>query len=176
LPPLITQKGPPQEQLLAALAAVEAACIPGPWGEKQLRDVLGMPGVTLTYVRGESASAEAAPICIDSYCIVQQIVDELEILQIATHPAAQRRGHARRLVEHALGEAAAAGCVAAFLEVRRNNGAAIALYERAGFSVCGVRRGYYPPLPSQNSSDGAAGRAEDALVLRCNLAPDRHAE
>ena len=48
-----------------------------------------------------------------------------------------------------------------FLDVRENNGAAIALYERLGFSLESRRRGYYR---------GAQGR-EDALVMRKSLKP-----
>jgi ribosomal-protein-alanine N-acetyltransferase len=44
-----------------------------------------------------------------------------------------------------------------FLEVRRSNRAARALYHRLGFTLAGVRRGYYrKPL-------------EDAMVLRRRL-------
>jgi len=46
-----------------------------------------------------------------------------------------------------------------FLEVRPSNIAAVALYRCAGFSVIGVRSGYY-----QNASG-----KEDALVMACDL-------
>jgi [ribosomal protein S18]-alanine N-acetyltransferase len=49
-----------------------------------------------------------------------------------------------------------------FLEVRTSNVAAIAFYRLAGFSLIGVRRGYY-----QN-----ANGSEDALVMACDLNQD----
>ena len=59
------------------------------------------------------------------------------------------------------GEGARLGAVRATLEVRRSNDAARQLYERFGFSVAGVRRGYYTKP------------VEDALVLwRDGLAAD----
>jgi ribosomal-protein-alanine N-acetyltransferase len=43
-----------------------------------------------------------------------------------------------------------------WLEVRRSNHRARALYARRGFAEVGLRRGYYP----------GAGRREDAVVMR----------
>ena len=52
-----------------------------------------------------------------------------------------------------LGEGARLGAERATLEVRRSNEPARMLYERFGFSVAGIRRGYYSkPI-------------EDAIVL-----------
>jgi ribosomal-protein-alanine N-acetyltransferase len=84
------------------------------------------------------------------------VADEVEVLFVATHPAHRRRGLARRLLAHALGEAAADGASAALLEVRRSNQGARALYESLGFTAVGERLRYY--------DDG-----EDALLLRAAL-------
>jgi ribosomal-protein-alanine N-acetyltransferase len=46
-------------------------------------------------------------------------------------------------------------CTCVFLEVRASNLAAYKLYEKAGFTEIGVRKGYYPGYIE----------AEDALVL-----------
>ena len=55
----------------------------------------------------------------------------------------QRQGIGRRLLAAGLLWCRAHGSAAVFLEVRRSNRAAIALYERARFSVVGNRPGYY---------------------------------
>ena len=65
-------------------------------------------------------------------------------------------GFGRRLLEHLLERAAAAGIGEAFLEVRPSNLAAIRLYQRLGFEQIGIRRGYYQ----------AADGREDAIVLK----------
>jgi len=57
------------------------------------------------------------------------------------------------LLTRVLREGAALGAKRATLEVRRSNQEARALYERFGFAVAAVRRGYY------------TSPAEDALVL-----------
>jgi ribosomal-protein-alanine N-acetyltransferase len=89
--------------------------------------------------------------------------DEAEILTLAVHPDARRRGIARMLLEAAVAGAAAMGAAAMFLEVSEINHAARSLYETSGFHPAGRRRRYYP--------DGS-----DALVMRrditCGAAAD----
>lgn len=147
---LLAPRGEALTPYLPGLLAIEAACFPTPWSAAELLD--------------ESQHAEGAltllcrpgdPPQVVALCSVRQLYDELHVLQIATAPAEQRRGHADRLLRHALTDAR--GCVAALLEVRSSNHPALRLYqERLGFALIGRRRGYY--------ADG-----EDALVLRRDL-------
>lgn len=69
---------------------------------------------------------------------------EAEIHTIGVDPAHQRRGIGRALLRGLLGVADGVGATV-FLEVRTDNDAARALYETAGFTVVGLRRGYYRP-------------------------------
>jgi ribosomal-protein-alanine N-acetyltransferase len=89
---------------------------------------------------------------------------EADVQTLAVAPVARRRGIGALLLSALLGEAARCGCTSVMLEVRADNGAAIALYERFGFERISVRRGYYPggvdawvmrlrPLP-QEAPDG----------------------
>ncbi|MCY4230461.1 MAG: GNAT family N-acetyltransferase [Alphaproteobacteria bacterium] len=78
---------------------------------------------------------------------------EAEVVMIATHPLAQRRGIATALLNDAC---AALDGDPLFLEVAADNHAARALYARFGFEAVGHRHGYYR-TPS--------GR-QDALILR----------
>lgn len=77
------------------------------------------------------------------------VVDELHVINVATHPNFRRRGVARALLSTAVERAVHAGARLVLLEVRRSNRAAIELYRGLGFSVMGVRRAYY----SDNSED-----------------------
>lgn len=97
--------------------------------------------------------ARAADGAIAGFCSFWRIVDELHINNLAVRPAMRRRGVASALLRYVLAEGARLGAVRATLEVRRSNEAARVLYERFGFSVASVRRGYY------------SHPAEDALVL-----------
>ncbi len=85
---------------------------------------------------------------------VRVVGAEAEILTVGVIPPARRRGIAGQLVAGLLAQARTSGAAQAFLEVRVDNLAARALYERHGFVRVGVRRGYY-----EN------GRV-DALVMR----------
>ena len=86
--------------------------------------------------------------------------EALEIQNVAVHPDWRRRSIGRRLVEHALAEAAAAGADRALLEVRRSNFPALTLYHMLGFRETAVRHQYY--------ADG-----EDALLMELRLGRDR---
>lgn len=84
-----------------------------------------------------------------SFLIGWHVADELHILNIATAPAARRRGFASALLTEAFAYARAHALRIMLLEVRRSNEPAIALYKTFGFSVFGVRRAYY----SDNDED-----------------------
>ncbi len=68
------------------------------------------------------------------------VPEEIEILNLAVHPAYRRLGIARALIS------SLPGCTV-FLEVRESNHAARALYRSAGFRETGVRPGYYQYPP-----------------------------
>jgi ribosomal-protein-alanine N-acetyltransferase len=88
------------------------------------------------------------------FVIGWNILSELHVLQIAVAPPLRRRGYGRVLLD-AL-EAAAVGAEVAWLEVRADNAAALAMYGRADYRQVGVRPRYY-------------GDGGDALVLRKRL-------
>ncbi|MGO3325960.1 ribosomal protein S18-alanine N-acetyltransferase [Gordonia sp. (in: high G+C Gram-positive bacteria)] len=69
---------------------------------------------------------------------------ECEVHTIAVDPEYQGHGYGRALLAALLGVADQEDA-AVFLEVRTDNGPAIALYERNGFAVAGTRRNYYQP-------------------------------
>jgi ribosomal-protein-alanine N-acetyltransferase len=71
------------------------------------------------------------------------IVDELHIATIAVHPDHRRAGIGRRLLVHGLLAGWERGARKAFLEVRKGNLAAQAMYARFGFSINGERKQYY---------------------------------
>lgn len=69
---------------------------------------------------------------------------EFEVHTIGVDPTYQGRGIGRALLDSLLAHAdSSAGGGTVFLEVRTDNAAAIALYERNGFVTVGVRKRYY---------------------------------
>jgi ribosomal-protein-alanine N-acetyltransferase len=127
--------------------AVEEASFTNPWTRQMYLAELDNPGVSFCVI------AVGAARNVVGFCSFWRVVDELHINNLAVLPAFRRRGVAATLLTHVLEEGVACGARRATLEMRRSNEAARALYERFGFSVAGVRTGYYT-RPD-----------EDALVL-----------
>lgn len=86
--------------------------------------------------------------------------DEAELLTLGVHHGHRRLGIARRLAAALMHTAKGAGAKRLFLEVGRNNAAAVALYRGLGFCQVGLRQGYY---------HYAGPRRDDALVLALAL-------
>jgi [ribosomal protein S18]-alanine N-acetyltransferase len=80
--------------------------------------------------------------------------NEAWVNNIAVRRDRQRHGIGRVLLSDLLGHARRLGARHTLLEVAADNGPAQKLYERYGFDVIGVRRGYYQPSNT------------DALVMR----------
>ena len=136
-----------------AMAAAHAHCFDAPWREDEFEDLLEGEGIF-----GFLAD-DGAPLGV---IVCRIAADEMEVLTLGVPPGARRRGIGLALMTAALQQARARRASAAFLEVDVANAAAVALYERLGFQVAGLRRGYY--------DRGAAGKA-DALVMRLDLRP-----
>lgn len=79
-----------------------------------------------------------------------------DVQTIAVSTEVQGQGVGRRLLSELATAARSAGCTHMLLEVRADNAAAIALYERCGFATISTRPRYYP--------DGA-----DARIMRADL-------
>ena len=80
---------------------------------------------------------------LTGYLIVSRYVDAWHVMNIAVDLEVRRLGVASRLLE-VLFELTAGDTRRGYtLEVRVSNRAAIALYERFGFTTSGIRRGYY---------------------------------
>lgn len=134
-----------------ALAALHARCFrsPPPWSAADFAGFLADP---LAFLLSEGDAG---------FLLGRAVAGEAELLTLAVAPEARRRGLGRKLVARFLYQAQLRGAERAFLEVRADNAAAIALYESAGFAPAGRRRGYY------RDKDGSR---TDALVLARELA------
>jgi [ribosomal protein S18]-alanine N-acetyltransferase len=140
------------ERDAAAIAALHAASFHRGWSEDEVEALLAERNV----ITDRAMNGRA--LC--GFIMSRLAGSEAEILSVAVARAAQARGLARRLLDLHLRRLAGLGCRAIFLEVDENNGAAIRLYERAGFRQVSRRANYYP---------GAGGNAAAALVLRRDL-------
>lgn len=95
------------------------------------------------------------------YTVQTQAMDESHLLNLCIGPQWQRQGFGSMLLRYAIRLARSHACVSMFLEVRPSNEAGVALYQRNGFQVIGIRRDYY------RADEGR----EDAVVMRLELGP-----
>lgn len=113
------------------MAAVHAAATDDrPWSEDEFASLLDSPGC---FAAGDARA----------FALVRVILDQAELLTIATHPDHRRQGLARALMADWQAAAARRGATRAFLEVAADNAPARALYDVCGYEAAGLRRGYY---------------------------------
>lgn len=112
----------------ADLAKTHALCFATPraWTAAEFTDLLATPTITLW---GDERA----------FLLTRTVLDETEILTLATHPDQQRHGHARALLEQL--HAQRRGRV--FLEVAADNLPAQRLYQSLGYTAAGQRKNYY---------------------------------
>ena len=138
---------PMTEPDLPAVAALECAAYPYPWSEGSFRDSL---------LTGDDCWLLEVDDELVGHGVLTTVLDDATVLNIAIHPRYQQQGWGQKMLSHLLMAAKAKQAKNCFLEVRKGNVSALALYARAGFQEVGCRRGYYP----------AEGGREDALVLQ----------
>jgi [ribosomal protein S18]-alanine N-acetyltransferase len=130
-----------------SILAIEHASFTNPWTREMYHAELENRGVSFCFLARHPDGRTVG------FCSVWRVLDELHINNLAVLPEYRRAGVATALLERALEQGAASGALRATLEVRRSNDPARLLYERFGFTVAGIRRGYYTKP------------VEDALVL-----------
>jgi ribosomal-protein-alanine N-acetyltransferase len=125
----------------ARMAAIHARAFTDhrPWSDSEFAALLDDPQVFCV--------AQGA----DCFALGRVVLDEAELLTIATDPAAQRQGLARQCLARFLSDCAARGAARVFLEVDAANAPAQALYGVAGFVESGRRKGYYRHADGQRS-------------------------
>ena len=129
------------------LATLHATAFETPWDASVFSSLLTQDGVFALEVA-------------DGFILLRVVADEAEILTLAVRPQARHGGLATALVRQGAAAATEHGATRLLLEVAQDNGAARALYARAGFTQAGRRIGYYAR---------AGGSRADALILARDL-------
>ncbi len=135
---------------LARVAELERASYAFPWSDQIFSDCLRVGYHCVVVEAG-------GEVC--GYAVLSMGAGEAHVLNLCIAEPERRRGIGRALLLELLAHARDRGIRDAFLEVRRSNRTAIALYQALGFECVGQRRGYY------QAQDGR----EDALVYRLEL-------
>ena len=134
---------------ITALCAIEQQVQYAPWTEKLFSDSLERH---VCWVAQKDQQ-------VVGFFVVQFIVDEAHLLNIAVDPTQQKQGIGRVLLDNVQQQAIAKKANTIFLELRATNQRALALYQMAGFNEIGLRKNYYP----------AAQGKEDAVIMALML-------
>lgn len=134
---------------LEEVMEIEKASFSYPWSARFFLQELRVP-----CARSLLAVLEGKTV---AYIIFWFLPSEVDIHNVAVHPAHRRQGIGRSLLQAVIDEAVQQGLRRITLEVRKSNEAAQRLYQSLGFESQGLRKGYY-------SDDG-----EDALIMVLDL-------
>lgn len=134
-----------REEDLAAVTEIEQFSFSDPWSEEGFRESLYQTQALLRVVEVGG--------CIAGYYIFYFSDDEGELVNIAVHPEFRRQGIGTAMIEDLLEKGMSLGVKQFVLEVRMGNSKAISLYKKQGFSLMGIRKGFYTKP------------TEDALVM-----------
>ena len=94
---------------------------------------------------------------LTSYCTLVTVLDEAQIINVATHPLFRGKGYAKEVINAIFEECKKREIAFVSLEVRESNAPAISLYNSFGFTVEGKRKDFYK------------NPRENALVMIKNL-------
>ena len=122
-----------------------------PWSEKSFSDMLPRPEAV--FLVAEQLSGEKNSRIL-GYAGAVTAMDEGDVINIAVLGTCKKKGIGTALLDRLIGETESAGVRSLFLEVREHNVPALCLYNAAGFSEVGRRRGYYDKP------------REDALIMK----------
>jgi [ribosomal protein S18]-alanine N-acetyltransferase len=125
---------------------IEKRVYPTPWSRSMFAGELAKPASV-------SLGAFTEEGRLVGYLIVSRYVDAWHVMNVAVDTKCRRSGVASMLLDRLFELTAGDSRRGYTLEVRVSNRAAIALYERFGFEVSGMRRGYY------------TDNREDALIM-----------
>lgn len=137
---------------LFEVQAIENDVYPYPWTRGNFLDSL--------YSGYECWTLRQASGMLVGYFLMMLAVDEAHLLNISVRRDRHGRGIGKTLLDQIVALARSRGMTSILLEVRPSNARALAVYQRYGFAVIGLRNGYYP---------AARGVREDAIVMKLAL-------
>lgn len=117
------------------VAQIERSAFSMPWSADAFQETLHSPHAFFFVAEWQDGIA--------GYIGAYVAADEAEVMNVAVREEARRRHIAQGLAQAALEESKARGARSIFLEVRVGNEAAIALYQKLGFSTISTRKGFY---------------------------------
>jgi ribosomal-protein-alanine N-acetyltransferase len=129
---------PATEDDLPTLAEIEKRVHVAPWTTEQFQEELEKPYSQFLLLTDDETDAVIA-----GYCVAWKLFDEFQLLNIAVDLPHRGLGYAKRMLNHLASQAHREGLKRVILDVRKSNLAAISLYQRCGFSIAHIRKGFY---------------------------------
>lgn len=132
---------------------IERDSYPSPWSENLFRSEITSPISRLLVGRTTPAGRGS----VAGYIVYWRVDDEIHLHNIAVRRDMRRKGIASRLLVETIRCSRQEGARWITLEVRHSNLPAQRMYEKFGFTVRGIRPGYYTDTK------------EDALIMWADL-------
>ena len=145
--------GPYEEGDMEEIIAIERDSFQTPWSENIFRNEMTCPVARMLIARSREWQVKS----VAGYLVYWHVEDEIHIHNIAVRRDVRRKGVATRMLAEAMRRSRREGARQVTLEVRRSNLPAQKMYGKFGFTVEGVRRGYY------------SDTREDALIMWADL-------
>jgi len=142
-----------EEEDIREIIAIERDSFPSPWSENLFQGEMTNPIARMLVGRVDPLPGKA----VAGYVVYWLVADEMHLHNIAVRKDQRRKRVASLLLREAIRASQSEGARRVTLEVRRSNRPALNLYEKFGFSVKGVRPGYY------------SDTGEDALIFWADL-------
>jgi ribosomal-protein-alanine N-acetyltransferase len=124
------------------VGAIERQSFSNPWPESSFLGEIENESVSFPFVIVYKPEEK-----VIGYLIYWKIGDEAQISNVAVHPDWRGQGIGERVIREILELMKKQGVRYVVLEVRPSNQVARYLYNKLGFEVIGVRKGYYKNPP-----------------------------
>lgn len=129
---------PATEEDLVKILEIEKKSYPLPWTEAQFKEELSKPFSHFLVLTDDETDTEIA-----GYIVYWMLFEEVHILNVTVNLEWRGLGLGQRLIRNAVSDALKKDLKRLFLEVRKSNTAAVALYQKIGFFVDHVKKGFY---------------------------------
>ncbi|SFB21456.1 ribosomal-protein-alanine N-acetyltransferase [Acetitomaculum ruminis DSM 5522] len=128
------------------VAQIEKECFSTPWSMDALNDSLKRNDTVFFAARCDGK--------VVGYCGAYISFEEADITNVAVLKDYRRKNIAMSILQVLFEYCRELGVTGIYLEVRISNEGAVALYEKAGFKNCGIRKNFYDKP------------REDAIIMR----------
>ena len=129
------------EDDVPAILDIEHESFSPPWPHGALLSEVFSEDSFFAVARRRRLLRRSSPVV--GFIILRRFGDDGELMQIAVDTGSRRQGIADILMDAAFRQAAEWVLTSVFLEVRKSNEAAVALYEKHGFEPVRIREAYY---------------------------------